>query len=120
MSIVRSMLLLALVLGASCEIPEVERIVAEILDHFDAYVHFNGSHSDTHAISRGSDTASILPRQSTPYWYEDIDHRGISAFGPSGYVVYRNVMDYGATGKYQILYPQKQTGYADLRRERSN
>lgn len=35
---------------------------------------------------------------TTPYWYEQIQHQGVSAFGPSGYTVYRNVKDYGAKG----------------------
>lgn len=47
-------------------------------------------------------SAAVSKRQSSSYWYEEIDHQGISAFGPSGYVVYRNVMDYGATGKTSI------------------
>ena len=35
---------------------------------------------------------------STPYWLENIAHQGVSAFGPSGYTVFRNVKDYGAKG----------------------
>ena len=35
------------------------------------------------------------------YWLADIKHQGIAAFNsnPSSYTVFRNVMDYGATGK---------------------
>ena len=40
--------------------------------------------------------------QAAPYWYETIAHQGISAFGPAGYHVFRNVKDYGAKG---ILWP---------------
>lgn len=35
---------------------------------------------------------------SDPYWLETIEHQGISAFGTSGYTVFRNVKDYGAVG----------------------
>lgn len=35
---------------------------------------------------------------SDPYWYDSISHLGGSAYAASGYVVYRNVMDYGAKG----------------------
>jgi hypothetical protein len=39
-----------------------------------------------------------VERDVTPYWYEAIAHQGISAFGPAGYQVFRNVKDYGAKG----------------------
>lgn len=66
----------------------------------DNYAHNNfgrgfdlsGAHSDS----------TVLKRQPTPYWYETIKHQGISAFGPSGYQVFRNVKDYGAKGKIQL------------------
>jgi glucan 1,3-beta-glucosidase len=34
------------------------------------------------------------------YWLADITHQGNAPFAESGYVVFRNVMDYGATGQY--------------------
>jgi glucan 1,3-beta-glucosidase len=36
------------------------------------------------------------------YWLKDITHQGLAAFNsnPSGYVVFRNVKDYGAKGPY--------------------
>lgn len=42
--------------------------------------------------------AQVDATEATAYWYEGITHQGISAFGPSGYTVYRNVMSYGAKG----------------------
>lgn len=90
-----------LVLRASCvqfEIPEVANIVGEVLNRYQGYIHSNGSSNSTaDAIPADADMSTILPR-ATDYWYEDITHQGISAFGPSGYTVYRNVKDYGATG----------------------
>ncbi|TFY80465.1 hypothetical protein EWM64_g3547 [Hericium alpestre] len=33
-----------------------------------------------------------------PYWQQNIQHQGTSAFGPAGYQVFRNVKDFGAKG----------------------
>lgn len=33
------------------------------------------------------------------YWLADIKHQGLAPAAASGYKVFRNVMDYGATGK---------------------
>ena len=46
--------------------------------------------------------AAPKPQADAPYWLAQIQHQGISAFGPGGYQVFRNVMDFGAKGK-QIL-----------------
>ncbi|RFU33902.1 hypothetical protein B7463_g2402, partial [Scytalidium lignicola] len=37
-------------------------------------------------------------RQGTAYWLESIQHQGVSAFGPAGFQVFRNVKDFGAKG----------------------
>lgn len=71
------------------DIPEVDSVVANVLRKFENYVDFHGNHSKT---------STVVERQSTAYWYETIAHQGISAFGPSGYQVYRNVKDFGAKG----------------------
>src|ERR1700694_1607698 len=100
MQFLRAFLLSALVLGAACmqfEIPAVESIVADLLANQTDYVHFQGNL--TNSTSHGaSSSSSPSKRQTAPYWYEFISHQGISAFGPSGYQVYRNVKDYGAKG----------------------
>lgn len=85
-------------LGASCSqlhIPPVDAVVKSLLHKEDAYVHFSGNQSVSKALSE---------RQASSYWYENIQHQGISAFGPSGYKVYRNVKDYGAKGNVSYLY----------------
>jgi glucan 1,3-beta-glucosidase len=110
MAFLRALVLSSLVLRASCahfEIPEVAAVVGEIVNKLGTYVHYHGNHSDVPTIPPQSDFASILPRQSTSYWYESITHQGISAFGPSGYQVYRNVKDYGATGMSKYLHQSK-------------
>jgi glucan 1,3-beta-glucosidase len=94
MKLFKAALLSVFALGAWCkhfEIPEVENIVGNALKEFGDYVHFQGNHSEASAGTK---------RQSSTYWYETINHQGISAFGPSGYEVFRNVKDYGATGKF--------------------
>ncbi|KAI0542146.1 pectate lyase superfamily protein-domain-containing protein [Xylaria digitata] len=48
------------------------------------------------AAVRGDDV-DLERRQGGGYWYESASH-GISPFGPSGYQVFRNVKDFGATG----------------------
>jgi glucan 1,3-beta-glucosidase len=71
------------------ETPEADDVAGNVSEESEGH---EGDYSES----------SILKRQSTAYWYEVIDHQGISAFGPSGYQVYRNVMDYGATGEPQL------------------
>jgi glucan 1,3-beta-glucosidase len=94
MKLFKAALLSVFASGAWCahfDIPEVESVVAEVLKDFGDYVHFQGNDSEASAGTK---------RQSTAYWYETINHQGISAFGPSGYQVFRNVKNYGATGKF--------------------
>jgi len=83
---------------AKLTIPEVDTVVANALVEFADYVHYQGNQSEASTIHK---------RQATPYWYETITHQGISAFGPGGYQVYRNVMDYGATGKLELQHDGK-------------
>jgi hypothetical protein len=80
----------------------VGHVVSEIKDRYSAYIDFKGTADPSAAISANETEAQILPRQAA-YWYESIAHRGISAFGPSGYAVYRNVKDYGATGTSHVF-----------------
>jgi len=93
-------ILIALVLHSSSSYspPAVSSLVADILTGYDDYVHYNGSVIDSHAFT--IQHASYLESRDASYWYEQIPHRGISAFGPAGYQVYRNVKDYGARGQY--------------------
>ncbi len=99
MGLFRSAVVSALLLGAACgehfKISEIEAVVSEVLAKADSYVHYKSN------VSEARDLSSMTKRASS-YWYENIAHQGISAFGPSGYVVYRNVKDYGAKGTAQI------------------
>jgi hypothetical protein len=100
MRFLRAFLLSALVLEATCMqegIAVVENIVADIIASQANYVHFHSNQTNS-TIQGASSSSNLLKERSTPYWYESITHQGISAFGPSGYTVYRNVKDYGAKG----------------------
>lgn len=90
----RALLLSAFLLQAACEQfknPVVESIVENVLSTYANYIHFDGNHTNSTSLSK---------RQSSSYWYENINHQGISAFGPSGYQVFRNVKSYGAKGVF--------------------
>jgi len=100
MGFLQSLVLSALALGATCnqlQIPEVEQVVASILQKYSNHVNFKSNVTDVPASQPvpGVHTDSAA---ASSYWYENIAHQGISAFGPSGYTVYRNVKDYGAKG----------------------
>jgi glucan 1,3-beta-glucosidase len=92
MKAIRTIAILLLALGAVAvqhQVQAVDKVVSNVLNNFGQYLGYSGNHSDLSSVSK---------RQSTPYWYETITHQGISAFGPHGYEVFRNVMDYGAKG----------------------
>ena len=86
-----------LVNSEKLDIPEVDKVVQGVLHDYSKYVHYTAPANATN--STGSRNSTQGPAASgQAYWYEGIQHQGISAFGPSGYVVYRNVKDYGARG----------------------
>lgn len=86
-----------LTLRVSCahfKISEVESVVDDVL-------HGNGK--TMHHISTQANDTLISELTATPWWYETISHQGISAFGPAGYQVFRNVKDFGARGNLGIF-----------------
>ena len=107
MNLIYSTLLLLVVgtQGIQFQPPAVVAIVSEVQDKYSEYIKYNGTPAAAPVISAADTEASILPRQSTSYWYENINHQGISAFGPSGYTVYRNVKNYGAKGTSLMRLP---------------
>lgn len=88
LSAVISTLMLGTVHGGHLKIPQVQAVVGRVVSELDSYVHYNSNISET----------SVVDKRTSSYWYESITHQGISAFGPGGYSVYRNVRDYGAKG----------------------
>jgi glucan 1,3-beta-glucosidase len=47
-------------------------------------------------ISSSSNDTQLIA--ATSFWLPQIQKQGVAAFGKPGYVVYRNVKDYGAKG----------------------
>jgi glucan 1,3-beta-glucosidase len=91
----------AVLLGTAekLDIPQVDEVVQHVLEENSDYVHYQappGTSNKTSESAAHNVKAAAAAGQA--YWYESIQHQGISAFGPSGYVVYRNVKDYGAKG----------------------
>lgn len=78
------------------EIPQVEASVQSMLHNLSDYVNYKAP-PGVQQQHMGPEKL-VVQDASTPYWYENINHQGISPFGPGGYVVFRNVRDYGATG----------------------
>jgi glucan 1,3-beta-glucosidase len=74
--------------AANFKIPNVENTVQLALDKY-----LNS------LTTEGNETNGFnIQRDAPSYWLENIAHQGISAFGPKGYQVFRNVKDYGAKG----------------------
>lgn len=87
----------------------VERLVENILIEYADYVNYTGPAENATA----SASSSVLPSTkivntktnaaTTTYWYEAITKQGLAPQAASGYTVFRNVLDYGATGAYHSL-----------------
>jgi glucan 1,3-beta-glucosidase len=93
--------LLMTVVSEQLVIPEVDRVVGSIVSV--AYSKLDATRPTGNITAPApKPTAVTAPHinsaEATTYWYEEITHQGISAFGSSSYVVYRNVKDYGAKG----------------------
>lgn len=92
--------LLLAVASEQLVIPEYEALVQSIISSASSKIDDTRPTGST--SSAAAESTAVAPKvnaaAATTYWYEQITHQGISAFGPSGYTVYRNVKDYGAKG----------------------
>ena len=84
--------------GEKLDIPEVDRVVQKVVTTYYNYTHYQAPPGATNSTNPKSNSTHSPEASGQPYWYEQINHQGVSAFGPSGYAVYRNVKDYGAKG----------------------
>ncbi|KAF9883834.1 hypothetical protein FE257_002771 [Aspergillus nanangensis] len=82
--------------AAVLDIPSVDRAVQVALDDYGNYGAYTGPQHKPPATSHAK--AFSLLADSSSFWLESISHQGISAFGASGYQVFRNVKDFGAKG----------------------
>ena len=98
---------------ALVDLPEVSQVVTSALKSLSidtayhaptlAPVPANTSNDAAPAASNNSGNITTHAAVADPaYWLADIAHQGIAAFNgnPSGYVVFRNVKDYGAAGEF--------------------
>ena len=103
---------LPLAFGEKLVIPQVQKAVAQQLASYKAYT----AYTDGPTGTLKAEAAKVTPKVkalavnqnarvaqaaavNAPYWYEQIQHQGKSAFNTNGaYKVYRNVKDYGAVG----------------------
>ena len=90
--------LLPLASAEQFPIQQVEAAVQKALAENPNYKAYTGPVKPAPKVMPEGTSKPLNIDASTPYWYESIAHQGISAFGPSGYTVYRNVKDYGAKG----------------------
>lgn len=103
-SLIASSILLASTGAEQFQIPQVQRAVSSALRQFSDYVHYDGP-TGTAAAAVASATAEAhalnAAAVSDPsYWLADIAHQGHAPYAQSGYVVFRNVKDYGAAGEW--------------------
>ncbi|KAH8703204.1 putative exo-beta-1,3-glucanase [Talaromyces proteolyticus] len=94
-----SSILLAHVSAEQFAIPEVEKVVSSALRTYSEYVHYAGP-TEAVAASESPAAVSHAAADTDPsYWLADVTHQqGLSPHAASGYVVFRNVKDYGAVG----------------------
>lgn len=86
------------------QIPEVERITAQVVHRFSNYIKYNGPTKEALAAMKPEKQQTQVSQSTAAdasYWLADITHQGLAAFNsdPSTYTVFRNVMDYGAKGE---------------------
>jgi glucan 1,3-beta-glucosidase len=103
LGLITSGILLAGAVAEQFQIPEVQSVVSSALSRYSKYVHYDGP-TGTAAAALATATAESHGLQAAAvtdptYWLADITHQGDAPFAESGYVVFRNVMDYGATGE---------------------
>lgn len=93
--------LLLTVASEQLVIPEFERIASSVVSSASSKIENSrptGNVTSSVVEPTNAPSPQVHSDAATTYWYEQIAHQGISAFGPSGYAVYRNVKDYGAKG----------------------
>jgi glucan 1,3-beta-glucosidase len=88
-------------LGASAavlDIPSVDAAVNAALKDYGNYAAYTGPQKKPPATTKVPLQNALLSDGPSSFWQESISHQGISAFGSSGYQVFRNVKDFGAKG----------------------
>ena len=102
-ALITSSMLLASTSAEQFKIPAVESAVKSALNHFSNYVHYHGPTGVAAAAIAAATAKAHVNKDTTvtdpSYWLADISHQGYAPYAGSGYVVFRNVKDYGAVGE---------------------
>lgn len=104
-SLIAAFSLLTSVSAEALDIPQVDQVVGSALSEFGNYKDYHGP-TGTATAKLAAATARVQHAQlaaDPAYWLADIAHQGYAPFAQSGYVVFRNVMDYGAKGEYLVF-----------------
>lgn len=86
------------------DIPALDELVSFAMRPLAEYTDYDGPTGiASSALSKATEaviTNTVVEAADAPYWLANIAHQGVAAFNPnpSGYSVFRNVMDYGAKG----------------------
>jgi glucan 1,3-beta-glucosidase len=93
---------LALITSAALiDIPSVDAAVSAALEDYGNYKAYVGPQKKPPTKAKVTQESALLA-DSSSFWLESIAHQGISAFGASGYQVFRNVKDFGAKGNVTL------------------
>ncbi|OKL58255.1 Glucan 1,3-beta-glucosidase [Talaromyces atroroseus] len=102
LALIASSVLLASASAEQFAIPQVQSAVNAALNKYSEYVNYDGptgtataALASATAESHGLEAAAVT---DPSYWLADITHQGNAPYADSGYVVFRNVKDYGAAG----------------------
>ena len=83
-------------------ISTVDTVVDRVRQDYSEYFHHLPSPGSSNVTTKKNYNFNTAAADQS-YWYEQIAHQGISAFGAGGYQVYRNVKDFGAKGENLYL-----------------
>jgi hypothetical protein len=85
--------------AAVLDIPSVDAAVSAALKDYGNYGAYTGPQKKAPSGANSSKLKeTTVAVEDSSYWLESISHQGVSAFGASGYQVFRNVKDFGARG----------------------
>lgn len=95
--------LLVVSLAEKLVISKVNEIVQKVLEENSDYVHYTGpadnsTETTSHLTTSDKLVSTNVNAVTTSYWYEELTKQGTAPETTAGYVVYRNVQDYGAKG----------------------
>lgn len=103
--------LLAVTVNASHDIPAVDRLVSSVMSSLAAYTEYTTPTGTATASVPAATDLNLTAQEfasaeavGASWWLESIAHQGVAAFNSDpSYKVFRNVKDYGAKGMFLVL-----------------